>query len=309
VTAAVVERPVVPSGVIPLATIGARAAINREVGAALGNLTGGGESIDLSWRWWEHRPAFVVGVSAPAPFGGVWSLQGAIERESFGVGNAPIDDRRRSAVLRVSDWTPWDLAWRAALGVERINDATSAVLGGGVEHRSAGDRFSIGSDIVFWPGDVGAASASVTTGFRTRTRHEGHVWMLGAGGHAVNDGAPMTLWPGASTGQGRAPLLRAHPLLDDGIIRDGVFGRTLAHATVEWRHWRGPVLRVLRIAPAVFLDTAHAWNVPDFADARAHVDLGAGLRVAIPAAGVLRVDVARGLRDGQMALSFGFTRH
>ena len=34
-------------------------------------------------------------------------------------------------------------------------------------------------------------------------------------------------WSGAGTGQGRDALLRAHPLLHDGVIRDAVFGRGL----------------------------------------------------------------------------------
>jgi len=36
--------------------------------------------------------------------------------------------------------------------------------------------------------------------------------------------APLALWPGAGTGQGREGLLRAHPLIDDGVIHDAVFG-------------------------------------------------------------------------------------
>jgi outer membrane translocation and assembly module TamA len=67
-------------------------------------------------------------------------------------------------------------------------------------------------------------------------------------------------------------------------------------------------MRVLRIAPSVFVDVARAYDAPPFADSRAHVDVGVGLRVAVPGAGVLRADVARGLRDGEMALSFGWTR-
>jgi outer membrane translocation and assembly module TamA len=103
-------------------------------------------------------------------------------------------------------------------------------------------------------------------------------------------------------------LLRAHPLLHDGVIRDGVFGRVVASGGAEWRRWRSPVLRLLRIAPAAFVDVARAFDAPQFADPRAHVDIGAGIRLAIPGAGVIRADVARGLRDGEMAVSVGWTR-
>ena len=82
----------------------------------------------------------------------------------------------------------------------------------------------------------------------------------------------------------------------------------VASGGAEWRRWRSPVLRVLRVAPAAFVDVARAYDAPAFADSRAHVDVGAGLRIAIPGAGVLRADIARGLRDGEMAVSVGWAR-
>ena len=49
--------------------------------------------------------------------------------------------------------------------------------------------------------------------------------------------------------------------------------------------------------------------VADLADgATAQVDVGAGLRVSLPFAGVLRLDYAHGLRDGADAWSVGWTR-
>ena len=42
--------------------------------------------------------------------------------------------------------------------------------------------------------------------------------------------------------------------------------------------------------------------------ATAQVDVGAGLRVSLPFAGVLRLDYAHGLRDGADAWSVGWTR-
>ena len=68
------------------------------------------------------------------------------------------------------------------------------------------------------------------------------------------------------------------------------------------------MFRVIRVAPALFVDAARAYRAPAFADARGHVDVGIGVRVAFPGSGVLRADIARGLRDGDMALSFGWTR-
>nr|MDQ3347496.1 hypothetical protein [Acidobacteriota bacterium] len=140
------------------------------------------------------------------------------------------------------------------------------------------------------------------------SRHEGDVWVGRAGVDVAGGGAPLALWPGAGTGQGRPVLLRAHPLLRDGVVDDGVFGRRLLHGGLEWRRWTPLRGRAVRIAPALFIDGARAAGVLPGADARAHLDAGAGVRIAVPGAGVLRVDLARGIRDGSTALSIGWTR-
>ena len=57
-----------------------------------------------------------------------------------------------------------------------------------------------------------------------------------AGLAATSAAAPFDLWPGAGTGHVRTPLLRAHPLLDAGVVSGPVFGRRLAHGTVEYQH-------------------------------------------------------------------------
>jgi hypothetical protein len=140
---------------------------------------------------------------------------------------------------------------------------------------------------------------------RSSQVRSGPVLSLRGGVTGATAHAPLALLPGASTGQGRDVLLRAHPLLHDGVIR-GIFGRRLVHAGGEWTCWSRPVMRAVRLAPAVFVDTARAFAVPAFGDGRAHFDAGVGIRVAIPGAGVLRADVAHGLRDGRTVLSFGW---
>ncbi|HJR59353.1 MAG TPA: hypothetical protein VJ813_08150, partial [Vicinamibacterales bacterium] len=120
-------------------------------------------------------------------------------------------------------------------------------------------------------------------------------------------GAPRALWPGAGTGHARGVLLRAHPLLDDGRITGDVFGRRLYHVGVEARRWLTPAMKVLRLAPAAFLDVAAAED--RLQPGRAwHADAGAGLRIALPGSGVLRLDVGKGLRDGATALSMGWEK-
>jgi hypothetical protein len=64
---------------------------------------------------------------------------------------------------------------------------------------------------------------------------------------------------------------------------------------------------IVRIAPAAFVDVARASRRGAAGVDSAQVDVGAGVRVKIPgASGVLRVDVARGLRDGATAVTLGW---
>ena len=52
-------------------------------------------------------------------------------------------------------------------------------------------------------------------------------WQGRLGISSATSHAPLALWSGAGTGYGRAPLLRAHPLLDGGVVRGP---RLRAHA-------------------------------------------------------------------------------
>ena len=85
------------------------------------------------------------------------------------------------------------------------------------------------------------------------------------------------------------------------------FGRQLTHGTLEYQH---PLATrpVGTLHAAAFVDTARTWNGPGARrSGRWQTDVGAGVRVALPgAAGTLRVDLARGLADGQMVVSAGW---
>jgi len=63
----------------------------------------------------------------------------------------------------------------------------------------------------------------------------------------------------------------------------------------------------VRLGIAGFADLARASRQADFGRTPVFVDVGAGLRVRIPGTpGVLRADVAHGLRDGANAFSVGW---
>ena len=128
------------------------------------------------------------------------------------------------------------------------------------------------------------------------------------GGAAAAEGTPLVVWPGADTGHVRETLLRAHPLLEDGVIRDGVFGRRLVAAGAEWRRWSRPSQWLIQYAPAAFVDVARATRGLPGGIRATQVDAGVGARLSMPGAGILRIDLAHGLRDGRTALSVGWER-
>ena len=307
VTAAVLERPLVPAGAIPLAAIAVRAATDREVGLAVASPTGGGELWTAAWRWWERRPRIALGLSAPAPFGGVWSVDAFTERQTYGSTDPGIIERRRGAAVTWSDWLTGGARLQVAASVDRWDDGPTALLQGGIERVWANGLAAASAHAGAITGTRRAGLAGASAEWQSTRGRAGPAWHARAGVSIAGSDAPLALWPGAGTGQGRDALLRAHPLLHDGAVR-GVFGRRLLHGGAEWRYWMGSVFRTLHVAPAVFVDVARSSRTPAFGDRRAHVDAGAGLRIAVPGAGVVRIDVGKGLRDGSTALSFGWTR-
>ena len=306
VTGVALERPVLPTGTIALSALALRAGTDREVRVNAASVIGGGERWHAAWRWWDNRPRVAIGLDAPAPFGGVWSLGFVNERETYG---APaVQEERRTLSFSYADWLTGTTRWEAGVTSEEWPDGRTSGVTGGVRYQTLNDRFAVAARSTLWGHDGAQWVSGVSVDWRSGTRNEGRVVVGRAAASLASGGTPLSSWNGAGSGQGRDELLRAHPLLHDGVIRDAVFGRGLVNSTVEWRRWSAPFKRVLRIAPAVFVDAARAYDVPDFADRRTHVDAGGGVRLAIPGAGVLRADVAVGLRDGRTALSVGWGR-
>jgi hypothetical protein len=304
----VLERSLLPSSPVLLAAIGIRAIADRELRAGLANPSGGGELWTAAWRWWENRPRAALGFAAPAPFGGVWGVQGFGERQTYANAGSRIVEARTHAGFHVSDWTRTGFRWEAGVAFDRWREtgrAASLTFSG--QQRLAGDRGTVEGRAGAWRGGVRAWTLGLRTEWRSQVRHDRTVWIGRAGVDAAADRSPLALWPGAGTGQGRDVLLRAHPLLDDGVIDRGVFGRRLAHGGVEWRRWLQPGGKPVRLAPALFVDLARASAGLASSDRRWHSDVGAGLRIAVPGAGVVRIDLARGLRDGATALSVGWS--
>jgi len=319
IEAAVVERPTVPRGVAPMVAAAARAWLWHEIELDVAAPSGSGELWTVAWRWWEARPrlAFALAVPAASWLPGVTKIEGFWERQSYATpglersGTAAIHrDERRRAALSVADWATSHVRWEAGAALDRWAQDSHFSVDAALHLRLAGDRVSIGIDTAAWVpiGSGGRfARGGVSSAWRSTRDRDRPSWSILAGLAATGAAAPFDLWPGAGTGHARTPLLRAHPLLDAGVVSGPVFGRRLAHATVEYQH---PLLAVQggAIRLAAFADTARAWRrIGDESRSPWHTDVGAGIRIVLPGnGGTMRVDVARGLRDRRAVLSAGW---
>ena len=316
---AVAERATLPRG--PTQWVGAavRAGIDREVGVTIPGVAGQGDIWSASWSWWSNRPSLSVGFAAPRVHGlpGVWRVDGMWQVETFAEalpsGASLVRESRLRGALTMSDWLSGNVRYALSTGVDSWNGGRKAVsIGASVERRLYGDKLSVAADASRWlplAGDAGFGAASVRASAQSSTDIRRWRYLSGIGVERVSDLAPLGLWPGAGDGHARAPLLRAHPLLHDGVVElsgSSVFGRSLAYGNVEVQRWlERPSL--VRVGVAAFADAARAARRAVAGREPAQIDVGGGLRVTIPgSAGVLRVDYARGVRDGAGALTFGW---
>jgi len=300
--AAIDERPLFPADRSTLATIGVNAAIRREAEVSTGALTGGGERIAIGWRFWPGRPRVSAALTAPAPWGGLWSVDAFIERQPFTDASIPTS-RRRGAHATASEWiVPWA---RASVrgGVERWDGTgTFGVLGAGVRLLTNDERVEARVDVTGWNGPASFGVFESAAIVRSRAGRRGHVFVARAGVGVASSRSPADLWFGGDTGRARPVLLRAHPLIADGQIRAAQIGRHLLYTSGEAQRW-WPGKAGVRFGAAAFVDIASVDRRAD-AGARTDADVGIGARLAIPGIrGALRLDVAKGLRDGATAVS------
>jgi hypothetical protein len=307
VEAVVVEQPVLPTTRGSLVSTSIHLLTDRELGVNVASPTGNGELFRGSWRWWKNRPRYEVAFQTPIR-AGILSMAAFGEEQAYGGATTHTIEKRRGGQLSLSRWTSTMTRWEIGAGLDTWDGGDRTVnLSGSIDQRLDDDRLSIRPGAAVFAGDFDARAAQLAIGWRSATEHQGFVALGGVGWNGVTSSARRALWSGAGTGHGRDPLLRAHPLLEDGRIVGEVFGRTLVHGSAEVRRWMKPVLKVVRLAPAAFIDLAHA-NRRLSSGSAWHVDTGVGLRVTLPGSNVLRIDLGKGLRDGETALSFGWAR-
>jgi hypothetical protein len=301
--ATVAERSLLPTDRWTLATLGVVAAFRREVEVSTGALTGGGERITLGWRFWPGRPRVSAAIATPAPWGGLWGIDGFTERQPFTSDLLPTSHRRGGHVS-LSDWvTPWA---RATLrgGVERWDGVdTFGTVGGGVRFLTFDERVDGRAEFTGWKASRSFATMEAGATLRSSTERRGHVFVGRTGVGAASVFTPADIWFAGDTGRARSVTLRAHALITDGQIRVERIGREIWYASGEAQKWWTGTAR-LRVGAAAFVDLARV-DRRALSGARSEVDLGIGARLAVPGvSGVLRIDVAKGLRDGATALSF-----
>jgi peptidase C39-like protein/tetratricopeptide repeat protein len=328
---AVLERPVFLSGPADAVAIALRSLVDRELALSIAGLTGNGERWEAAWRWEENRPRQRIGVSGPNVAGlpGIVGVVGFRERQTYaanlvaprGAGRRTlppgtdstsagmIREVRRSAGVSWNEWLSGDLRLEADVGLEQWEAGNSRFLSTGlaldvrpfntVALRVQGARwFALRGGRPFVVCAADAAWRTAISGIQHAIVESRIAYRF------AEEGAPPALWPGAGTGRGRADLLRAHPLLEDGVIQGATFGRSLWSAGFEMDYlpWRlGPI----RMGMACFVDAAKSGNLPQGRPAvPAMVDAGAGIRLAgLGSAGNLSLDAGYGLTDGASALS------
>ena len=305
---AVVERPLVPHTWPSLVAAGITAAAAREARIDVASPSGQGERWTLSGRWWPGRPRVSVGVATPQLWrsSGLWRVEGSWERQTYGLVPRFESDRRRASIT-FADWWSGNLRWEVGGSLDHWRDRGKQMsIGAAVERRLFADRVAVRADGTVWPRVSRAApfgTSAIAWAWRSTAGGAWPSWTGAAAVRSVTAGAPFDLWPAGDTGHVRASLLRAHPLLEDGAIRASGLGRVLIHGTLEYQR---PLMTraVAQLGWAAFVDVAKAARTPAATDLPMQVDFGAGLRARLPGApGLLRIDVARGARDGHMAAS------
>jgi hypothetical protein len=300
--ATVNERPLVPSDAWSYAAIGLTALARREVDLSSGSLTGSGESLGATWRFWPERPLIGVRLDTPGPWGAVWTMEGFSAREAFDRAELGRSERA-SATLAASQWVAPGLRLSIRGGFESWNGRASYAAAG-LALRVATRRNRVQGELALdsWRGDAAFARFHGLLTGRTSPARTGTV-VVGRGGFGIaSRNVPLDLWYAGDTGHVREVLSRAHPLLENSRLRTDLLGRGILHGSVELQRWWPASL--IQIGGAAFIDSVRTFDRLQ-PGSRTDADVGAGFRLAVPGVrGVFRADVARGLRDGAVAFAF-----
>lgn len=317
VTAVVDERSVLPKGLVGWGAVGVRTLFLDDLRVDVSGASGHGEVIGASYRWKKHRPrvALDVAIPAPGPLPGILSFEGLWEKQTYALpelnAGAPFEESHRRITAGLSDWATSWLKWSAVSGVDRIDAHNFVTIGGTVSTRWMDDHVAINTYLARWlaKSDRAAFSAGeLSVSWRTATTSDVPLLTVTSGIARVSEAAPLAVWPGASSGKGKArgALLRAHSLLTDDILTGDAFGRGLFFVSAEYEHpvWRS---KFGGVGIAGFADAARATLRVAPTPSPFFVDVGGGVRFNTPGAGgKIRLDLGYSPRDGAFKLSAGY---
>jgi len=315
VTAVVSERPVLPPGPLGWAMVGIGAAFRREIVVGVAGPTGGGEALNLGYRYGKNRPRVRGEFLTPVPgsFPGIIGIDAMWDRQTYmsiGSGSGPFREERRRVGGRVSDWATGWLRWQVGGAVEHVESRHFVTIETRLHTRWFDDRLAAKLSWDRWLPTSGASgfnNGEAVVSWRTTRRPDLASLLIRGGMANAGTGAPLALWPVASSSQVRGTTLRAHTLYDEGVIIANMLGRRLAFMTTELR-------KPLYFSPygslsvAGFIDSARAWQRLSIDGlSRLETDIGAGIRIDSPTTGgQLRLDVAYGVQNKHTELSAGY---
>ena len=310
------ERSRAPRSMTTLGTIGGRAILSDEIKVDFANLAGRGEVVGIGYRWSGPRTRLMGQLDMPiAGIPGIVTMEGMIERQSYLIpadGNIFVEHRNRAGAT-VTDWATGWLRWSAGAAFDRIRSENFLGLDAGVDVRAARDHLSfIAAGSRWLPAGTDAPafqSGILAFAWRTSTGAPAVLFYGDLGVAAASAAAPFAVWPGAHTSADRGGSLRAHPLRQDDIVSGPVFGRRLAFGSVTSEQKLADT-KWGRLALAEFADVGQAWQrLPGLLTSPLHVDIGIGVRLtSAKMGGILRADIAHGVRDGRRHFSAGYAR-
>lgn len=311
-TASVAERPAVPSPIRLLAELGLGLVTERGIRVRSASPTGHGELWSFDWRWREPRRRVAVAVALPiaGPIPAVLTFGGAAERETYRFGGEvpELREERRRAGVEASTWTTSWLRVSAGAAFDRWRDAGAyGSVAASTRLSGLDDRLGLTLGGELWIGlgeDRRFARARAEMDWVSSRDRRGFVAAARLGARSATAAAPRSVWPGAGAGPGREARARGHDLLIDGRITGPLFGRRLLHGGFEVVRWAGA--GPIDVGLAGFVDLAAAGARPvGIVGGSFQTDAGIGLRLGLPGGDAIRLDVGRGLLDGEMAVSAG----
>jgi hypothetical protein len=296
--------------------IGVRTITERTLSAAISSPTGGGEVIEASYRWWENRPRTELALTTPELFGwqGKTRIAFANEMQTYANAGATIADSpgaisagrvvetTREGTVTRSQWITPEWMFDASVGYHHVQQRGQfASIGSGLLWATADDGCRVHAGALLWEriDDGESVHARLDVSADQRAALSSVIDLATRAGWSVVDAAaPRSLWPGAGTGQGRDVLLRAHPLLEDGVVTGPAFAPSLFSAGTEATCWMFAGV----LGAAVFADAAVPVSI--LQSSRLIIDAGIGARIHPPGEhGYVRIDLATGLTENAHAFS------